>query len=145
MRYGHERRGLHRTATALQCLPFSLALRFREFSMNIRFFLGLSLILFGFSSHLSAMELSGYQTLKETSPDLTKIYIAGVGQGYSWSTTIAEEKWRKTFYCPPSKIALNGDNYLAILDKAIEQGDYESSYPVELILYWGLVDAFPCA
>ncbi|TMU24512.1 hypothetical protein E0L35_09700 [Halomonas sp. ATBC28] len=109
-------------------------------------YLAFLLLAFFFSSS-AAMDVSTYEELKQDSRDVLKIYISGIGEGYSWSNAIVQGRGDAALYCPPEKIALNAENYISITDDKIEAlGDSEASkIPVELILNFGLVETFPCA
>jgi len=94
-----------------------------------------------------ALDVQEYEERKNTSRDVLKIYINGVGEGYSWSNSILKQRGNPPLYCPPQKIALNADNYMAIIDAQIAKMKKSGAIeiPVELILYLGLVDSFPCS
>ena len=95
-----------------------------------------------------ALDVAKYEELKETSVDVLKIHIDGVQQGYSWSNTFLEARGDKVFYCQPRKMVLNVENSINIIDSKIaklkKSGQVEMP-PVELILFYGLVDTFPCS
>lgn len=105
------------------------------------------LLLLFFSNTAIALDVQKYEELKKTSREVLKIHINGVGDGYSWSNGILNQRGDQAFYCPPSKIALNAENFIDIIDAQIvklkKSGKVE--IPVELILYFGLVDSFPCS
>ncbi|MCL1491280.1 MAG: hypothetical protein M1G31_11085 [Pseudanabaena sp. Salubria-1] len=123
----------------------------RQFQLAISFSFLLSLL---FSSPISAIEVKQYEEYKRTSLSRTilKNFIDGVGYGYSWSNTFLENRGDKKLYCEPRKIVLNAENYIDIIDRQIAvlkksnlplQSIMET--PVELLLYIGLVDSFPCS
>ncbi len=94
-----------------------------------------------------ALDVQGYEELKTKSRASMLFHINGVGDGYAWSNVILENRGSPPLYCPPRKMTLNADNYMAILDAKI--AEYKESktpeVPVELILFYGLVDSFPCS
>ena len=96
-----------------------------------------------------ALGVKEYKQLKKESPDFIKTFIGGIGAGYSYSNIVLEKKGRPPLYCPPSKVALNASNYVQIIDKKIVEFK-KIEFPdtvnvdVELLLYLGLVEAFPC-
>lgn len=94
-----------------------------------------------------AMGLDVYEDLKENSRGILKVYINGVGEGYSWSNSLLKDRGDEVFYCPPHKIALNADNYISIIDdKVASLGRSEAEdLPIALILYFGLIETFPCS
>jgi hypothetical protein len=123
----------------------------RQFELAITWSFLLSLL---FSTPVSAIEVKKYEELKRTSlsRNVLKNFIDGVGYGYSWSNTFLERRGDKKLYCEPQKILLNAENYIDIIDTQIAvlkrsnlplQAIMET--PVELLLYIGLVDSFPCS
>ena len=74
-------------------------------------------------------------------PDAYKIYIAGVGTGYSWANTQLDVEKRKMLYCQPPKLALDGENYVRILNDGINTAD---TGLIELTLINQLIRTFPC-
>lgn len=106
-----------------------------------------TLLLLFFTNPAIALDVQTYEELKRTSREVLKIHINGVTDGYSWSNSILQRRGDKAFYCPPPKIALNAENSIDIIDAQIvklkKSGKVE--IPVELILYFGLVDSFPCS
>lgn len=94
-----------------------------------------------------ALEAKTYEELKKTSREVLKIHINGVGEGYSWSNSILAKRGDKVFYCPPPKVALNAENYIDIIDAQVSKMKSSGmvEIPVELILFFGLVDSFPCS
>lgn len=99
------------------------------------------------SNSAIAMDVQSYEKLKNSSIDILKVYINGVGYGYSWINSILESQERPPLYCPPRKIALNVENYLAVIDDEIKKASQPlpPDTPIELILYFGLVESFPCS
>ena len=123
----------------------------RQFELVIAFSVLLSLL---FSNSANAVDVKKYEELKRTplSREVLKNFIDGVGYGYSWSNTFLERRGDKKLYCEPQKILLNAENYIDIIDTQIAvlkkrnfplQAIMET--PVELLLYVGLVDSFPCS
>ncbi len=75
-----------------------------------------------------------------------RFYISGVGNALSFSNIALEQRGDKPFFCPPEKIALNVENYMDIIDKEIARKQKNpNNVPVEVILYSGLVEVFPCS
>ncbi len=123
----------------------------RQFELVIAFSVLLSLL---FSNSANAVDVKKYEELKRTplSREVLKNFIDGVDYGYSWSNTFLERRGDKKLYCEPQKILLNAENYIDIIDRQIAvlkkrnfplQAIMET--PVELLLYVGLVDSFPCS
>jgi hypothetical protein len=82
--------------------------------------------------------------------DLAEFYIAGIGQGISWTGTYVEtvdESYR--LFCLPNSLSLNADNYISILEDAYMDAVNgkvlaESDMQVPLLLLFGFIDTFPC-
>ena len=109
------------------------------------------LLLLCFIKPTHAMSLKGYEMAKKDDPDITKLYIFGVGEGFSWSCTVLEAEGKQLFFCQPDHLVLNANNYVEILEREIqrqrESGNLneDASVGVELILFFGLVRTFPCS
>ena len=123
----------------------------RQFELVIAFSVLLSLL---FSNSANAVDVKKYEELKRTplSREVLKNFIDGVGYGYSWSNTFLERRGDKKLYCEPQKILLNAENYIDIIDRQIavlKKRNFQlqaiMETPVELLLYIGLVDSFPCS
>lgn len=123
----------------------------RQFELVIAFSVLLSLL---FSNSANAVDVKKYEELKRTplSREVLKNFIDGVGYGYSWSNTFLELRGDKKLYCEPQKILLNAENYIDIIDRQIavlKKRNFQlqaiMETPVELLLYIGLVDSFPCS
>ena len=78
-----------------------------------------------------------------------KMYVMGIGQGISWANSVAEKKGAP-LYCPAPKLAMNGSNYLGILDEMIDTVASKKTakeldeLPVAMLLLMGLEETFPC-
>lgn len=94
-----------------------------------------------------ALDIQAYERFKAISPNEVELYINGVGQGYLWSNTALKQRGQPPLYCPPGDLALNGKNHLDIINSQIAKfKEYRTKkIPVELILYYGLIDSFPCS
>lgn len=79
--------------------------------------------------------------------EIVKTYVAGLGSGYSWANVMLETRSgaQLHLYCPPNKLAINGENYLDILDNHIKRRSPSDDVPIELILLQGLMETFPCS
>jgi hypothetical protein len=78
--------------------------------------------------------------------ELTKSFVNGVADGYSWANIDAEGNWGKQFFCPPEHTAVSQDNYLDMLDGYIEKNKswLANETPIQPILIKSLIDTFPC-
>lgn len=110
---------------------------------KILIYLLASLLAFAQTTRAEIM-LRDYKTLK--SSEQFKIYINGVGIGFSWSNSILERRGAQQLYCQPAKLSLGPENYQNILDNEINDTTnlYKPDTPIELILLLGLVRTFPC-
>jgi len=81
---------------------------------------------------------------------LMKVYVAGLGEGIFWANVFGEVKNKGRLYCPPEKLALDGHNYLDILDREIKaQSGRMTAAALEEetlgdLLVMGLIETFPC-
>jgi hypothetical protein len=76
--------------------------------------------------------------------NMTIVYIAGVGNGIFWSNILLENVGNHKFYCQPEDLTLNGDHYVSILDNFIIDKKMKDDTPVDMVLFYALVDKFPC-
>jgi hypothetical protein len=106
-------------------------------------------VLLAFMGSASAgMTVKEYEKFKND--DFMKMYIYGVGVGYSWANAELLTLKRPLLYCAPETLVLHGENYIQILNQRIEAvrriaGDEVlSEYYIEIMLKDGLKQAFPC-
>ena len=100
-------------------------------------------VLITFSTYaFSEFDVQGYKKLKNTDP--MKIYVEGIGKGAFLSNVHLVVIGQKPFFCPPSKLAITGENYQRILDDGIKNQNASSSQYIELILIKELINTFPC-
>jgi hypothetical protein len=102
------------------------------------------------SPALASLPLEKYE--QPHSPGVVEIMHAdvnGVGNGYAWANGVLLAKGQKLLFCPPPDLALNQDNFLALLDGEIKRqrakgSPYGAETDVEKILGDALQHAFPC-
>lgn len=114
--------------------------------MNLKKLIFSLSLLLSINSTAFALTIEEYNKLKTTSISYTEAYIGGVGEGYIWSNVLLEAQEKQPFFCPPPKIALNSGNFISIMETQIGLRK-KSGLPqtqVELLLYRGLVETFPC-
>ena len=70
-------------------------------------------------------------------------YLADFENGLGWANVMLEARGDKALYCPPSKLALNGENIYKIAITQSEQDGYESKL-ITLDALMGLMITFPC-
>jgi len=104
----------------------------------------LLLSLFIATNSMADVDLKFYKSLTATQKEELTDYIAGVGKGIFWAQIIVNQKYGTKLYCVPSNLALNGDNYIQILNDEISKYNYGDDAPIELILVFGLQHTFPC-
>ncbi len=88
-----------------------------------------------------------YESMMERSQETRSIYIAGLGEGFSWANSAAVvDDFR--LYCQPNKLALNGRMYVQILDDFVARKEKTEpdikQQEVGLLMYMALLDVFPC-
>ncbi|HMD49851.1 MAG TPA: hypothetical protein VKG79_12160 [Bryobacteraceae bacterium] len=78
------------------------------------------------------------------------VYLNGVGQGFSWANYWMKQQGRPPIYCEPDSVALDGSDYVKMVDRQIERLRRTASEPdfkgmlVAALLLKTLVEAFPC-
>ena len=64
-----------------------------------------------------------------------KTYIRGVGAGYAWANSfLVVIRKEDRMFCVPGKLALDKENYMAILDGHISRHAYGEDDALEFIL-----------
>lgn len=104
-------------------------------------FLAIILALSSFS--INAATINELNALGDISK--VKLYIHGVGEGYSWSNAFLAATNKKELFCPPEKLILNADNYYEMYIKEIKDHNLKSSTQVEAIIGGALLRTFPCS
>ena len=96
----------------------------------------------------SGLNVKTYQELKETDEVILKAHIYGIGNGYQWSNAVLANRGDKKFYCSPDNLALNEENFVDIIDAKITKmkkaGKNVDEFLIEGVLFFGLVESFPC-
>lgn len=78
--------------------------------------------------------------------DLVVGFLTGIGQGLETANSFLDHEHKTKLYCQPD-IALNGQNYVQILDDYIESSKtpYDPKVlPVSTLMFYALVVKFPC-
>lgn len=93
---------------------------------------------------IAGIPLKNYEKIKKL-PDF-KTYINGIGAGYEYMNLYLVANKMPPIFCVPDNLTLKEDNYVDILEKAIEQNHEQTSpnVKIELILLQGLIKTFPC-
>lgn len=72
------------------------------------------------------------------------IFIAGIGNGISWTNTMMKETGRSPLYCPPPDQGFSGEEYVAMLREFVRGKTREADLPVGFALLLTLGSKFPC-
>src|ERR1700726_1900226 len=85
---------------------------------------------------------------KADSIETLQNYIDGVGNGLLWANSVLKAENKEPLFCNPD-LALNEDNYLALLDRQIKDGTpaktaWRDDDPIEIILLRAMQRTFPC-
>jgi hypothetical protein len=78
------------------------------------------------------------------------VYLSGVGQGFSSANFWLKQRGLPTMYCEPDSLPLDGNDYLKIVDRQIEQLRRGTTKPefnemlIPLLLQKALMESFPC-
>jgi hypothetical protein len=73
-------------------------------------------------------------------------YVYGVGSGLVWANTELVARHVQPLFCAPGTLVLNEENYLALLDSAIQSGKpkVKDDSPLEPVLLAALEKTFVC-
>ena len=104
------------------------------------------------SESLSLKDYIDIRSKKDKASNKTiSLYIYGLGQGLFWANGELRNKYGINLYCEPDKLVLNSDNYVHILDDAIEKSkdseffkEYQDKDVLGLLLLEELQHVFPC-
>jgi hypothetical protein len=84
-----------------------------------------------------------YERFKDT--EGFKLYLHGVGHGYSGANADLFVRGLPLLYCQPDKLALGPENYADILQEEIRRNRLiEPNTLVAILLLSGLQNTFPC-
>jgi hypothetical protein len=97
------------------------------------------------SSNATAMTVVEYQESKDNKKTwpVTLIYLNGVGVGASLAASLLLQQGGSSVFCQPTEITLKKEDYIRLIDAFIAKNDVKDA-PVESILFFALVTAFPC-
>jgi hypothetical protein len=96
-----------------------------------------------------SLPLKAYKVARKAdSIESLQNYISGVGNGLLWANSALQVDNKEPLFCNPD-LALNEDNYLALLDRQIKDGmptksGWRDDDPIEIILLRALQRTFPC-
>ena len=74
-------------------------------------------------------------------------YVIGIGTAYAWANVSLLRDMQKPLYCPPLHLAVNGSNYIDLLNDAISSAKANNvslDIPIPLLLLEQLKFTFPC-
>lgn len=82
---------------------------------------------------------------------IVKTYLLGAGKAYVVANAALEVAGRPKLYCQPPDLVLTAADYVEIFEKSLEKFRARpEARPLlattedEIVLYYGLLDAFPC-
>jgi hypothetical protein len=91
-----------------------------------------------------AMSIADYLKVKDDQGG--KLYINGVGEGYMWANSTLVEGKQRPLFCQLAGI--RPTSFQDVIEHELAamraNGTYKESTTVELVLLYGLKDAFPC-
>lgn len=105
------------------------------------------LILLVLSASANAVTVKQYADMKAKGGDEWAIiasYVSGVGAGLLHANVQLVLDHEKPLFCPPQHLALNMDNYLALLDAELARAKPSSDVTIEVVLTYAILKAFPC-
>jgi hypothetical protein len=91
-----------------------------------------------------------FRTLPDSMDEFKKAYVYGLGDGLLSATGYLMYKRTKPIFCPPTRLSLNSEIYLKILNEAIKSREASmgaeklNQREVSFVLLVGLQDTFPC-
>ena len=114
----------------------------------MRYVLTFLLVVIMSSTVVAEMSVEKYELSKKEEATILDSYIAGLGMAYKLANITNENMGNSKFYCPPSNLAFNAENYMTIIDDEIKlrksnKSSYQST-PVSYFLLEGLGRSFPC-
>lgn len=102
-------------------------------------------------SSVNAMSVEMFEQMKAAGGEqrsLLGIYFSGLTDGYSWSNAYLRKRGDKELYCIPPNLVINQDNAIQLvstyIDGARKRGEDTTKVPVEVYLYFALLESFPC-
>ena len=83
---------------------------------------------------------------KAPEAETTKVFFAGLGNGFFWYNVALFELKQPRLYCQPSNISLGMDNYISIFKKQLADNPKQHGPEDEsgMVLIFGLMKMFPC-
>jgi|APMed6443717190_1056831.scaffolds.fasta_scaffold143351_1 hypothetical protein len=102
-------------------------------------------------SSVNAMSVEMFEQMKAEGGgqrSFLGIYFSGLIDGYSWSNAFLRNRGDKQLYCTPPNIIINQDNAIQLvstyIDGARKRGEDTTKVPVEVYLYFAMLESFPC-
>ncbi len=91
------------------------------------------------------MTVKEFRQLKSGSDEqVIQAFLQGAGVGIGWANSMLEDRKQMPLYCPPETLALQGDNFIDILNKQVEADKTFLNIPLGAVLLIGLMNTFPC-
>ena len=100
------------------------------------------------ASSANALTVKQYRDEKKQDVHaLHKLYLGGVLRGFLWFNATLENDHKAQYFCLPKKLSLTVEQAEDIMLRQAKEETTTSvvdSFPVELLLFYGLRDTFPC-
>ena len=104
----------------------------------------LASLIFGALAVPACAEITAEQAIANREMVETKLYLAGIGAGFTWANAnITSRKLQPTF-CAPAKLGITAEQYGEILADYVKENPASASRPVGAILLASLQRVFPC-
>ena len=97
------------------------------------------------SSARAELTVADYERSKDESQIIA--YVIGIGTAYSWANVSLLHDLQKPLYCPPLHLAINGANYIDLMNDAISAAKSRNVPPdvtIALLLLEQLKFTFSC-
>ena len=155
---GHRWKRLHRHMRGLRAGAAYLAMqpssgvKFRSWELKgqvvVRKLLNSVIVLIFFTATARSNEISASEFIEKykNSSQFADL-VTGAGEAYGWVNVVNRGKGLPVLYCPPSKLALTSDQYIAILESHVRDKRADGDLPghaVLLVLLNALEATFPC-
>jgi len=92
------------------------------------------------------LSVKSYEKWKNDSD--VRLYIGGVGAGFSAANAALASQKKQMLFCVPERPRAETENYIQILDDTISKFKKEKfdpeNLPTEILLLMGLAETFPC-
>ena len=77
-------------------------------------------------------------------PKIVEVLVQHTYDGILWSEVYHKDLGGRKLFCPPTKLALNGNQLLDIMRQFLEAHKSSAELPMGLVLVMAVKDTFPC-